>query len=572
MDEFLSDDLIAGLKGTQDDDARAALLFRNILDSLPQEVRGPLFRLATPHWFNRDLLTRLVQRDSAFADLDAGVVDMLIVRGLASQNQAGTTFAIVEPLRRVVLAELVRDDLAAFRQQSHHFATAFAESGKSVADLVEQIYHRIGAAPETGALLFDTALFLSGEPLFALDAVDRLVTVANEQNERGVLDEGCLAYLRYIRLLVPRLRAMIKQEPDEVRAILASAPDNPRFVAELDLRLSGDLLIVGGDLDEAAKRQDNAHAIFQKLGDARGIGETLRVAGRIALRHDEYAKARSLFDDARATFLKGNLTVAAAHCDRSVAEIDWLQGRLVEAERALTDALQRFEAAGSHVAEANTRILIAQILALHARFDEADVHARIAYEVFGAVKQRVGLAQSFKASGVILFEQGLNAEAETALKQALQLYPADGPGAANCKMLLAATLTKLDRFPEAEALLSEATEVFTRMRDRFSLSIAKRESGLLDERRKLLPAALQKLREAEAEFASLPSPIEEAIAGVAAGRVALALGFVPDLTASDVIASAERAGQIFKDNDIPRRLGEAESLLAAIKAALVQRA
>lgn len=555
--------LVDGLKQAQSDSERASILYRDILQSLPGGERQSLLVLATPHWFSRDILSSLAQRDKTFAGLAKVVDQVLLPRGLVSQSHAGTTFAVVDGLRSLALDGVVADDPKQFRWQSELFAKAFADTGRSEAELVERVYHQLGADPDQGGpQLLDAALFLGAEPLFARDAVDRLATVADEQRRRGVLTAACDVYLRYVQLLVPRLRPQeAGQELDEVRKLRASVKGDQRFAAQLDLALGRLLLITGGALDKADSGLKEAGAIFDAAGDARGVAEARLVSGRIALRRDDYAAARDHFDAARTIFAENDLKVSAAHCDRSVAEIDWLQGRLADAERGFRDALARFENAGSLVTEANTRLLLAQVLALLGRFEEAEGHVARARPVFETLNQRVGLAQAHKASAVVLIERDKIVEAEAELRQALPLYPPGGPGAANCKMLLAATLARLDRFDEAEHLLAEARATFERMQDRFSLAIAMRETGLLDERRRSFAAAVDHLGKAALAFAALGSPVEQMIAEVALCRVALVSGALPGIGPREVTAAASRALAVFEREGLPRRIGEARHLL-----------
>src|ERR1700682_1752447 len=121
-----------------------------------------------------EILDRLALREPALGEAARSSVEALLARGLVSQ--AGETFAVVEPLRSLLLVTLAKKDALAFRKLSLHFAEIFSNGTDAPATIVEEIYHTIAASPETGGhRLLDTALAWNAEPFFASDAVDRLV-------------------------------------------------------------------------------------------------------------------------------------------------------------------------------------------------------------------------------------------------------------------------------------------------------------------------------------------------------------------------------------------------------------
>jgi len=564
----MDDELLSQLRKAGNDSERARLVFASIMQSVPQDALQALHVLSVPHWFDPSIFTELTRREPAVTEDSFGELGS---RGLV--RRSGETFSVVSEVRTYVLSMLAQSEVARLRDLSKSFAEFFLRRSPSTfATAAEGIYHALAADPSGGAaLLLNAASTWKGEPLFAYEAVDRLATNAIEQRDRHLLDASSAARITLVELMVPRRRPPPGEEVKILSNLLETAPTDDAFRLQLRLRL-GLAQLNAGEISDAEENLRAARDGYEKQGNEHMLGEALLALGRAALRQDRYAEAKACFELAAEKFERHQLISARAHCTESLADISFYQGEYPAAERGLTEALDAFHATGALIGEANTRIMLGQLLALQGRFADSSTHIDKAKAIYQPLNQGLGLANSSKATGVLLREQGKHREALERLEQAAAQYGDTASGRANCDMLSASILIELNEAEEAEKLLRRAAETFEEMQDRYSLALTRREMGLLDESRSALGPALATLAETTREFEALPNPVEAAISGVAAGRVAVKLGFPAGFDPRAVAQSARGAASVFETNGVPRRLKEAQELLGMLASAASTRA
>jgi tetratricopeptide (TPR) repeat protein len=513
-----------------------------------------------PHWLDADIRDQVALSEPAAG---AVALDALVARGLATSS--GTTFSIHPMVRAYLLDGLAKSDAARLRELSRPYAALFLSRSQATFEVAaEGIYHTLAVDPDGAAtLLLNAALTWKDEPLFAFDAVDRLAANAIEQRDRGLLGAAAAPYITFVELMVPRRRPAAADEAKILAGLLASVQAEGELEPYLKLRL-GQVQLNVGEIDEALGHLRSALSAFTARGDERRQGEALRAIGRAAVRQDRYADARRCFDSAAEIFTRHGLRSARTHCTEALAQIDFYQGDYRAAARGLAQALDGFRETGAAIGEANTRILLSQLLALQGHFAESEVHIEAARAIYTPLNQRLGLANAMKASGVLAHERGDYAAAIDRYRAAKAEYGGSRIGRANCDMLSASSLIECGETDEAAKLLGEAAAVFAAMEDRFSLGVARQELGLLDERRLALSSALATLAATIREFDALPNPVEAAISRVAAGRVAVKLGFPDGFSSAEVAQIARSAEAVLEANGVPRRLKQARELMTML--------
>jgi len=177
-------DLLERLKAAKTDEARQAAVFEHVIGELPEDVRDVATVLAVPHWFSPSILDSL--DDKAITEHAARLEGLsLVVR------QSENTFSFPDAARDLLLRDLIATQLGRFRDLSRHYSRIFLElESETPANQIESIYHSLGADPTSGGRrMLEYGLRLKSEPLFEWDALDRVVTNADEQDKRGMLDD-----------------------------------------------------------------------------------------------------------------------------------------------------------------------------------------------------------------------------------------------------------------------------------------------------------------------------------------------------------------------------------------------
>jgi tetratricopeptide (TPR) repeat protein len=459
----------------------------------------------------------------------------------------------------LLLRNLAAAQLDRFRDLSARYSKIFLElESETIATYIESIYHSLGADPKSGGRrMLEYGLRLKSEPLFQWDALDRLVTNADEQDARGVLDEECQSYSGFLKLFVPRLRQPPSNEIALLSQLSDAVPDNEIFVAEVQLRLGYDELAIG-KIENARKTLSEANILCGQAQWPIGKIEALRGLARIALRQDNYAEACRYFEDARTLAVALGLTASSAQSAKGMAEIDFLQGRYVPAESKFAEAIEQFRDTGARLGEANTRVSLAQLLALQHRFDEASDHVRSAQNIYQPLRQDLGLGNCAKALGIICYEQGSPVEALGHFAEADSLYARAGnkTGLAYSNLVKAAALLALNKADDAERALLDSGKILSDLGDRYGVAMVEREAGRVAQRKGQIELSFKLLTHAMAVFEVLPNPVERATTFIAIVPVAAQLGFPLGYDKETMISIARLALHIFAENGLPHRQQE----------------
>lgn len=564
MADFLRPEVLKQLQEASSDEARQTAVFDYVIGELPDEVRDAAMVLAVPHWFSPPVLDLLGEKTIADS------VPLLEASGVVVQQSEGT-FSFPEAARNLLLQKLIASEIDRFRHLSEQYSRIFLElESETLATFIESIYHSLGADPKSGGRdMLKYGLRLKSEPLFQWDALDRLVANADEQDSRGVIDGESRVYSQFLKLFVPRLQPPPKVEIELLGKWRDSVRDNPAFSAELQLRL-GSAETTTGDIDGARKNLLEAVSLCQKAGTPIGTIEAFRGLARLALRQDNYEEASRYFEEARVLAAQFGLTASVALSERGMAEIDFLQGRYVVAEAKFREAIGQFRDTGARLFEANSRVSIAQLLALQHRFGEAREHIDLATKVYAPIRRNLGLGNCAKALGLLFYEEG---DPKTALDH---LFEADAryaeaqndTGLAYSNLLKASAWLARGMPVEAEHALNAASPVFARLGDRYGLALVRREAGRLALRQGRFKHSFELLNGAMAMFNSLPNPVEAASTFVDVASTAAQLGFPAGYDQEMIAGAAQRAALIFRENGLQHREQEmAHRLFGAVEQA-----
>lgn len=541
------------------------VLLQRTLERLPGPARKVLETLSFPHWFDNSILERLVAEGEIDAQLAAEARDSM-GWGLIERWSDGA-LAVLTPVRELVLDDATTD-AQAYRRHCLLFADTFdslARNGGNVFDHAESVFHRLAAEPERGAeLLLADGITWKSEPLFAFDALERLISGAREQQRRGFLTERAGRYVELLALYLPHAGNNARAEEQILRRLMEHEPAVDLYEAELRLRLGLAVLSRGGTT-EAYDLFEVAKALFEKAGVARGKADALRSLGRASLRADQLEQARDLFVSARSMFDALGLTVSSAHCVKALAETEFYRGRWNDAEPLFQRALSDFTATAGYLGEANTRVVYAQLLSARADFDAARQHIDLATGIYEAIGHSLGLANCLKNRAVALFEDEQYEHASKVLAEAFKSYADWGSesGRANCWLWSAACEIRLGRPEKALPLLNKAAATFASIGERFGKAGVLREQGLAALAAGHPLDALKPLQLARDEFLAVGNEVEAKIAGVAIGQAAVAADFPPPFTRATVYPIAVDAAHTFANIGSRRHLRDAKALISS---------
>jgi tetratricopeptide (TPR) repeat protein len=545
------------------DDEDQRELLRRTVDQLSGPARKLIETLSYPHWFEEPMLRRL----AAKLEINESFVDVITRSdgwGLIERWNDGA-FAVLAPVRELLLKSAAAELPDQYRARSLLFADAFEElafNGGDVFDHAEAVYHRLVAEPERGdQLMLADGITWKSEPLFAFDALKRLVSGAQEQQKRGMLSERAGRYTSLLTLYLPAAGNTARAEQQILQHLAEFEPDDDLYEAELRLRLGLALLSLGS-IAEAIGHFREAEKLFGEAGNSRGRADAMRSLGRAALREDRLDDAQGLFKSAREIFASLGLSVSCAHCNKALAETAFYRGSCNNAEEGFELALAGFVATRSHLGEANTRVVYSQLLSARAELVEAHKQLDIAGSTYLTIGHRLGSANCLKNRAVALFEGERYDEALGILHDAVGMYTEWGSisGRANCFLWMGACHTRLGRADSSVSLLDEADRHFGQIGERYGRASAMRERGIA-----LLALgqpldAIRPLELSRDEFLSVGNPVEALAASVALGHAAARANFPSPLTRKAIHELASEAVNTFAAIGFRRYQREADRL------------
>jgi tetratricopeptide (TPR) repeat protein len=522
--------------------------------------------LSVPHWFDQRIVQQLGERmPAAWQE----TIDTLAEFDLVERWPDGT-WAVPVTVRSPALGSLDSKQLIAFSAIYASILEERAHSGGDVFDLIEAVYHRLACEPDKGSeALIDLGLELKSEPLFAFEALARLLAHGREQDARIRLGDEARLALDFLELFLPARRRTAREE-QKLLAAMREAPTlkRPALLGEVLLR-SGLAELNLGTTRDAEDLFMRAHDVFTAIDSSRGAAEAWRALGRAALKRDDAKSATGQFQRALEIFSGLGLTLSAAHCTRSLAETALFRGDLHTANRLFEEALAVFERKGGFLGEANTRVTFSQLLSVRAAFTAAQTHLSLARNIYASIEQGQGLANCLKNEGFLLFEQGRYEEAEVKLGEAAERYETWGSasGEASCRLWTAACETRAGRPGVALPLLREARAGFEAVGDVFGQATAFREEGRAYEAFGRPNSALDSLEQALRLFARIENEAELAATDVLITKVQSGLSesrHGEELAGRIMVVN--RAIALFEDRGFARYLAEARDVAYALRA------
>jgi len=206
---------------------------------------------------------------------------------------------------------------------------------------------------------------------------------------------------------------------------------------------------------------DQARGSF---GESR-FGDALisNLVGSLRAYEGRFDEARAKFSDGRAIWQELGDPLRGLTAGQIYGEVEWLAGDLEAAERLFRESHEGFTAMGETGFNSTMVSLLANVVALQGRLDEAERYARLGLEL-GADDDFATLVQATKALALVASGRG---EHEDAIRLAREAVATAGRTdylsmTGECHEVLGRVLAAADRLEEARSALSESLACFER--------------------------------------------------------------------------------------------------------------
>ncbi|MGI5400136.1 caspase, EACC1-associated type [Streptomyces sp. CA-135486] len=230
----------------------------------------------------------------------------------------------------------------------------------------------------------------------------------------------------------------------------------------------GDIRRMQGQYDEAAAAYQEAHTLYQTLGNRLGQANTTQGQGNIHYTQGRYDEATAAYQEAHTLYETLGDRRGQANTTESLGDIHYAQGRYDEAAAAYQEAHTIYQTLGARLGQANTTQDLGDVHRMQGRYDEATAAYQEAHTLFQTLGDRRGQANTTKGLGDIHYARGRYNEATAAYQEAHSRFQTLGDrlGQANTTKSVGDLHRMQGRYDEAAAAYQEAHTIYRTLGDR----------------------------------------------------------------------------------------------------------
>ncbi|ANZ40969.1 hypothetical protein BBK82_38290 [Lentzea guizhouensis] len=367
---------------------------------------------------------------AAAAELDVAAatrsLNRLVRQHLVSEPRPGV-YMMHDVLRfyAAELADLHGDDGRAVRRLFDHYLASAVRADRLITPNRYQVADAAAADASTGVAHVDA------EAARSWMRAELPVLLALFQVDDPALDIYIwqLAYtLRGYFYLARELDAWLQTHQVALRSALRLGDQRAEALTRNNL---GMVLTAVRRFDEAVDEHHQAHALFEAIGEFRGMSDCLANIGALLSRQERYEEALLYQQDALRYYLDAGLSRNSGITLRSMANTYLALGQLDEGVRCAEEALS-LALAGEHgldIAQAGNILGTArERTADHVRAEIALRQALVHAESCGSVREQ---AKAHWVLGEVALATGRRADAESSFNAAVHLYERAGSSLAN---------------------------------------------------------------------------------------------------------------------------------------------
>jgi tetratricopeptide (TPR) repeat protein len=321
-----------------------------------------------------------------------------------------------------------------------------------------------------------------GEVLLEQDRYNDALAMLEESYE---LDQQIGAVASQGRTLLLRGQAFLRGgEREKAGKSLQAALDVYRQVSdevgESNARFRlGEWYESEGQLDRALEQFRAGQAIDSRHDDRIGLGRTSRALASVYRRKGDIRRAAELLAEARRELQHTDDPVERAMLEMEAGRIAQARGAYDDAEESLRAAGRAFDSLESSVQSARCQRFLASVAFARGRYDQAETLLDRAREEFSRSSALLELDDLYDDIGELHLRQRRLDEAETAIRQSLQIGRGMGWNRGKGRSLLLLARVSLARrdVPQARKHAADALDNFREAKDEVGISKARLAIG-----------------------------------------------------------------------------------------------
>lgn len=186
--------------------------------------------------------------------------------------------------------------------------------------------------------------------------------------------------------------------------------------------VAGELAQAQGDHDRAVELSQQAHKVFQEIGDDRGTAAALNTLGLDALVQGDYSNAAMLLEDSLERFRSVGDARASSWSLRHLSSLAFRRGDVVQCTVLAEEGLRIAQAAGNRLDIARFLLNLSNAAVTLGRLDQAQAQAEECLALFRESGDRWGVAVALERLGHAAFERGDAVQALALLETSLEMF------------------------------------------------------------------------------------------------------------------------------------------------------
>ncbi len=268
--------------------------------------------------------------------------------------------------------------------------------------------------------LAQASLFRDADPECARDLAGRALTLVDADDDVG----------RFDALEVLGTASWWEGELNEVERLGIERLAIAEKIGRLDLQCAALLELsevynARLESDRASEPLRRAVALADESGSRTTRGWALRASGRQAELEGRLVEAETLLNEARDLFAESGAALTLGRTVNRLASVAWEMNDLPRAEGLLRDAIRTLRPLGDRGTIVESERMLAQVLLLQGRVDEAERAAVEARATVGAADVSSG-STTLLALGLVRAAQGRDEEAEQLLRESDEILQPTG--------------------------------------------------------------------------------------------------------------------------------------------------
>ncbi|MDD4161458.1 MAG: tetratricopeptide repeat protein [Methanothrix sp.] len=277
------------------------------------------------------------------------------------------------------------------------------------------------------------------------------------------------------------------------------------------LHQMGNLAYITGDLGKARRLYSESLMISQELGDKSSVASTLHQMGMMAQNTDDLGEARRLYSESLKIKQELGDKSSVASTLHQMGMMAQDTGDLGEARRLYSESLNISQVLGNKSGMASTLHQMGMMAQHTGDLGEARRLYSESLNISQELGNKSGMASTLHQMGMMAQDTGDLGEARRLYEESLKISQVLGnkSGMANTLHQMGNLVYVTGDLGEARRLYSESLKINQELGDKRGVAITLAQSSLLEENEGHLARALELIKQAEALFLELKSPMAD---------------------------------------------------------------